>query len=934
MTMFSRRTRKDLIVAVLAALLVLLVWAFLNDRLVPSHWREPIGIGGDGTLVLSFVKAAKEGDFPLFLSKEPHRLGAPFGADWNSWPITEEVLYWSTGQLARLTGLQPAVAAAMALAHVLAALSFYTACRLLGRPRFWSWVFSVLFGISYYIFQRSLGHLILGYCWHVPLSLLVAAYAFSAGGLLKNRRRMALAAFTCVAAGLQNPYFAFVHMQFLGIAALTRAWKLRSPRAALPAFAAVALTMLTFLSMQADTFADQFRTHRGVTSVERSYRDMEMYALKPFDLILPPFWRSPALNARMADYFQQRAINGEYPMTYMGVVASLAALALAGVVFRDLVLRKRLSAASTNYAVPALWLVTLGVAGGLLGLGAMLTRMYFLRGANRFSAFIIVLVFFFAADALNRSTRRWPRGLAIALGILLLLAAAWDLPPRRLPPTDRFYGEMWRSMQAFVSDAETQIGHNAGVFVLPVGDFPEAPPRHHEDHYAALSLYLPNSTLRFSNGDMKGDYRDAWQRRVERLPGPSMAAELRRLGFGGVVVLRDAYSDNGQAALAQLSSAGYPVALTTSAPTNFAFVPLGPPSRPGASFPLPETAGVTLRQGWNAIEIGPDGKPVLWTTGQSATIGLHRDAGDGPAFLNVQLVSLVARGASVHCNGKPLVEISLRPNIPCAFERIALPLREGENVLEIRTDRAGAPASELDHRIVAVCLKDFEVVGLTADTRRRAAQAEVDTARVQATGPTAEVAGPARTNAWGDKTLLEISAPGVRWREFRAVPGTTPTAGDLIGTAGWGVRRIELLPANGRFGVTFSLTPGATQHAEHAVVFSSHAPDGRGVTFERVSGQADLYQLYLGMGAGFRPVGTAIRLVAGQTYTAVLNVSETQMTLAIDGPDVMARISEPVPPGSVPGKATWYWGDWALSGRPFSGRIVLLTLGTEALPPP
>lgn len=923
---FSRRMRTDLLVALLAAFVTFLGWACENDRLVPAHWRDPIGIGGDGTLVLGFVKATQEGDFPLFRSKEPHRLGAPFGADWNSWPITEEILYWTTGQLARLTGLHPAVAVAMAMAHVLAAIAFYAACRLLGRPRFWSCVFSILFGLTQYIFQRSLGHLVLGYCWHIPLCLVVVSYAFSARGLLKNRVRIFLAVGVSVATGWQNPYFAFVYMQFLVLAGVVQVWRTRRLRAALPAVAAVTLTMFCFLSMQADTLLDGLRTQRGSLAAARSYTDMELYALKPFDLFLPPHWNLPALNGRITDYVQQRVLNGEYPLSYMGLVAGLAALGLAGVLFRDVALRKSLSPLALRYGVPALWMVALGMAGGLLGFGSLLTRVYFLRGANRFSIFIIALVLFFAVETLARGTRRWRTGSRLALAGVLLLATVWDLPPPRQPSADQLYGGMWSSLQTFVSSAESKAGRDAAIFVLPVEDFPETSPLYKEDHYAPLALYLPDSTLRFSYGDMKGDYRDAWQRRVERLPAPQLATELRRLGFRGLVVVRDAYPDNGKALLSQLAAAGYSATATSPAPTNFTFVPLTLPSAPSpAAAVRPETAGITLRKGWNTIVTAPDGSAVLWTEGSAAMGLVQEKASAGPGFLTVRLISLEPRRVQVRFNGATLADLALEPNTETLLEQVPLPLRPGENVLEIHTDRPGTRVSALDRRIVAVCLKDLEISGLTPSTREQVDRVERNTARV----PASELAAT-DPSAWRDKTRLEArDAAGNRWRESRAMADSAP----LQGTAGWPVAKMELLPAGRRFEVRFRVTPAAAQTSDFAPVFSCHGLNLRGVTFEKVAGQPDLFQLALGTGTTYLPVGDPVRLEPGKSYVCALGVTENTLELTVTGNGAdskLVRSLAGIPPFSTD---RWCWGNWPLGGRPFAGRIELLALqGSPPLP--
>src|SRR5437870_2871931 len=67
-------------------LTVTIVWCVAYDR-SPSNWSVPVDYQEDSLMVMGWVKAAAEGDFPMFLSKEVHRLGAPYTANWNDWPV-------------------------------------------------------------------------------------------------------------------------------------------------------------------------------------------------------------------------------------------------------------------------------------------------------------------------------------------------------------------------------------------------------------------------------------------------------------------------------------------------------------------------------------------------------------------------------------------------------------------------------------------------------------------------------------------------------------------------------------------------------------------------------------------------------------------------------------------------------------------------------
>ena len=98
-------------------------------------------------------------------------LNAPFIANWNDYPVTEELIFAAMGWQGRGIGLFASANAILLLAHVLAGLSFLwvakalkykTAFSLPGPP----------FAFSPFIISRNLCHLTVAHYWHVPLFLL------------------------------------------------------------------------------------------------------------------------------------------------------------------------------------------------------------------------------------------------------------------------------------------------------------------------------------------------------------------------------------------------------------------------------------------------------------------------------------------------------------------------------------------------------------------------------------------------------------------------------------------------------------------------------------------------------------------------------------------------------------------------------------------
>ncbi|HOS73732.1 MAG TPA: hypothetical protein PKW12_00510, partial [Verrucomicrobiota bacterium] len=86
-------------------ILVTVVWGLANDRLSPASWRVPPGYSGDALQMLTWIRAASEFDYLPFLSRVNPRLGAPYAANWDDYPMYEPVTTFLLGLVARYTCL-------------------------------------------------------------------------------------------------------------------------------------------------------------------------------------------------------------------------------------------------------------------------------------------------------------------------------------------------------------------------------------------------------------------------------------------------------------------------------------------------------------------------------------------------------------------------------------------------------------------------------------------------------------------------------------------------------------------------------------------------------------------------------------------------------------------------------------------------------------
>jgi hypothetical protein len=215
--------RSLLALAAVAALLAITAYGRWDAR----SWNTPVeygnlGYDADTMAVLAQIKAASQGNFPPLLTKTVPQLGAPFTANWNDAPMIEQLLFWLTGCLASASSLFFAANAMVLFSHVLAALCFYTVCRVLHCDLRWSFAGAIIFAFARFPFTRQLHHPQVLYEWHVPACLLVGWWLLDGHGFKLRDQRFWIAIAIAVITGVQHPYYTNMFVQLTGLACLVQ----------------------------------------------------------------------------------------------------------------------------------------------------------------------------------------------------------------------------------------------------------------------------------------------------------------------------------------------------------------------------------------------------------------------------------------------------------------------------------------------------------------------------------------------------------------------------------------------------------------------------------------------------------------------------------------------------------------------------------------
>lgn len=545
-TQRARRYLGEVAPALVLLGLVSLLWTAYHRLWTEESWKIPISYQGDALWGLATAKAIASGDIKPFLGKQPQSLGAPFGANWSDYPSVEEGLIAVWGLLADALGLFAGSNIIVLLAHVLAALAFYFVCRELAYDRIFSMAGAILFAFSHYAFFRGLPHLTLTYYWHIPWGLLVAYWCLRGDDFALDRRKLLLALFTAIAFGGQNPYYSGMFFQMLGGSALLRLIRTRSWRSTVVPIILGAVTLATFLLMNADTFYYRLVHGPNPAAVVRRYGEVELFALKPIELFLPRWHSVTALQdwARRS-YYEQSWLIGEGGSPYLGIIGISALVALLALVVKRVASDAPRRLPLHFWAI--LWFAAFSIPGGVNGLLGS-TGMILFRSSNRYSIFVFAVLLLYLVRELSRWTARWHPTLRLGSAALLVGIGFYDqVPPRAWQQSAEITQRELGIDKRVVRWLETALPKSAMVFQLPVCDFPEGGSVVVLDSSELFRPYLHARSLRFSFGSGKGRPRERWQKETEQLRPLEMIQQLERYGFAAILIHRRGYVDGGAA---------------------------------------------------------------------------------------------------------------------------------------------------------------------------------------------------------------------------------------------------------------------------------------------------------------------------------------------------------------------------------------------------
>lgn len=533
---------------------ILFIWLCVYNKTTLNSWQFPPQYGsapntGDAKFSLTMIKTAMDGHLAPFLSKVQPNLGAPMQAQWDDIPMPEQLLFWGLGRLAGWIGVFPAANFAVLLAYILAGVSFYLVARVLALDWRYSLVSGFLFAFTAMAHARMLHHLVITYYWHIPLALLVC-YWILEGNLKVGSRRFWVSVAIGVIAGIQNPYFTAMILQLVCLCALKPFFE-RNWGVVLSVLAFVFVSLGAFFCLLIPNIVFSLTHGSNDLAFFRAYRWVEMFALKPLDLFMPPPWHPMESLARIGDQYRAGVLVPSElpPSNYLGVIG----ISALGLLIYDTI--KKLSSHPPQRPpveiLGVFYIVAFSIIGGLNGiLGVM--GFYTLRSSNRFSIFILAIVLLFAVKRLSGVNFFKRNGLWIA-PVLALIGLYDQLPAKAFLNDSPAIQKEVRADAVFVQKLESSLPAGAIVFQVPFCPFPEANYANIPD-YEHFRPFLYSKNLRYSFGHVKGRGFEEWQIALLQKPLNDVIWELDKKGFQAIIVYRPAFGENAEKIVQELQN--------------------------------------------------------------------------------------------------------------------------------------------------------------------------------------------------------------------------------------------------------------------------------------------------------------------------------------------------------------------------------------------
>jgi phosphoglycerol transferase len=347
----------------------------------------------------------------------------------------------------------------------------------------------------------------------------------------------------------------------------------------------------TLLLVSLPTILHVISVGKNPLAAKRYAFESDLYGLRPAFMLLPTpqHWVS-ALGSYARTLLRRNPFPSEGGQA-IGTIGAIGVFIAIGMLFVR-ALRAQRGERDRHRRVPpsiSMPLATVIVLAILLGAGGA-TFLDVLSGFVQLRTWNwIVLIIAFAAFVLTglacervwrsilaRTSSTWIRRATVVIAVVVLAGVGILDGGRPTLPNSKSITAKWESDQAFVAAMHKVQPANGMIFEFPVVRFPESWPIANMRDYDQFRGYLADKgTFRWSYGSVKGRPQADWQTKLPAIPTAADLRALIGLGFTGLWVNRDGYTDRGQYFEARLVPLlGHPTLVSPD--TQLAFYDLRP----------------------------------------------------------------------------------------------------------------------------------------------------------------------------------------------------------------------------------------------------------------------------------------------------------------------------------------------------------------------
>ena len=444
------------------------------------------------------------------------------------------------------------------------AVSFATALslRLLRINPLLSIMGGVLYALLPYHFYRGVSHLFLSAYATIPLACVVIIWIMNGELKIRNpnsgngawplsfvnsiNRKFIFAVIVAVYSGLTGIYYTFFICLGIGFAII---WnfieerKLKNVTAPAIVLSLIALTVVVSLIPYI-----VFSSGGGASFLDgtRMYRDVELYALRISQLILPVLFHRIPLLSRARMFYENNVSVTHLTESFASTLGLFMSIGFLLSLIIAMVRKSKLvqeNQSLKNSAIVNLFILLVGIMGGfsaIIGIFIPSVRTY-----NRISLMIAFFSIFIVLFIIEKGLERLPvkRIFRAVIIILIGVLAVFDMVGTN-SKVGRHFDDMFYNRHDFIMEVEEVTTAGSMVFQLPF--IPSSSHTHFVDIgvYEHFIPFVHSTSLRWSYRAQVGSTAERWQALVSRLYTEDMLRHLAGVGFAGIYINTDGYIEN------------------------------------------------------------------------------------------------------------------------------------------------------------------------------------------------------------------------------------------------------------------------------------------------------------------------------------------------------------------------------------------------------